>query len=68
MKTLIIIPTLNEQGNIGRLLEKLSMIVPYVDILVVDDQSKDRTHEEVQEQKRINPRIELLIRSDDHGF
>ena len=36
-KNLIIIPTYNEQGNIGSLIQKIHNIVPDSDIIVVDD-------------------------------
>jgi dolichol-phosphate mannosyltransferase len=41
--TSIIIPTLNEETNIGPLIKRLRMLYPGVKIIVADDGSKDRT-------------------------
>ena len=45
MKTLVIIPTLNESQNISKLLVKLSRLYKNIDILVVDDNSTDGTYD-----------------------
>jgi dolichol-phosphate mannosyltransferase len=42
-KTLIIIPTYNEQGNIVDLLKQIGEIVPGAHVVVVDDRSPDGT-------------------------
>ena len=47
-KTLIVIPTYNENENIVPLLAQIHENVPWVDILVVDDQSPDGTGEVVR--------------------
>jgi len=43
--TTIIIPTLNEAGNIGYLISKLTFKYPNIKVIVVDDGSTDRTKE-----------------------
>ena len=43
--TTIVIPTLNEEKNIGILIEKLKALYPKVKIIVTDDGSTDRTRE-----------------------
>jgi dolichol-phosphate mannosyltransferase len=48
-KTLIIIPTYNEKDNIAPLLDYIHESVPWVDMLVVDDQSPDGTGQVVKE-------------------
>jgi len=49
MKTLIIIPTYNERKNIGMLLPEIYKVNSEVDILVVDDNSPDKTYQLVEE-------------------
>ncbi len=44
----IIIPTLNEQGNIGRVIGRLDEMYPGVRIIVADDGSMDNTEKEVR--------------------
>lgn len=69
MKTLIIIPTYNECENITELLEKITDVVPGVDILVVDDQSPDNTSGVVIEfaQKTLS-NIILIVREGERGL
>ncbi len=43
MKILIIIPAFNEEKNLGKLLKKISSIIPLKNVLVVDDGSSDKT-------------------------
>ncbi len=45
----IILPTLNEEGNIGRMLDTLLKLYPSTPIIVSDDGSKDKTQEIVNE-------------------
>jgi len=51
-KTLIIIPTYNEMGNIDRILEAVFRELPGVQVLVVDDNSPDKTYDRVLELER----------------
>ncbi len=43
MKILIIIPAFNEDEHLGKLLKKISLVVPLKSVLVVDDGSSDKT-------------------------
>ena len=45
MKTLVVMPTFNEAKSLGSTIEGLLNTLPYVEILVVDDNSKDGTSE-----------------------
>ncbi len=45
MKTLVVMPTFNEAKSLGSTIEGLLNTLPYVEILVVDDDSKDGTSE-----------------------
>lgn len=51
MKTLIIIPTYNEKANIKDLINKIFTVKDDLNILIVDDNSPDRTYEVVEELK-----------------
>jgi glycosyltransferase involved in cell wall biosynthesis len=43
MKYLIVIPAFNEEKNLGKLLKRISSIIPLKNVLVVDDGSSDKT-------------------------
>ncbi len=66
----IIIPTLNESQNIGRLCETIASLYEGIEIIVADDGSTDGTSEIVQELNRSNPSIRLLDRKNEdiHGL
>jgi dolichol-phosphate mannosyltransferase len=69
----IIIPTLNEEENIGELCKKISEIIPKAQIIVVDDGSADNTGEIVKKLESTDSgysNIKLLDRSDEviHGL
>ncbi|KAA8785648.1 glycosyltransferase family 2 protein [Paenibacillus amylolyticus] len=53
-KTLIIIPAYNEEKNILKVLQEVKEDLVGADILVIDDCSKDRTREVVQNVKGVN--------------
>ena len=43
MRTLVVLPTYEEAGNIAEVLRRTRSAVPHADILVVDDSSPDGT-------------------------
>ena len=43
-KTLLFIPTLNEKGNLNRMLKILNNIHSKIDLLIIDDNSSDGTN------------------------
>ena len=45
MKIFVVTPTFNEKKNIKELIEKINLANDKIDILVVDDNSPDGTHE-----------------------
>lgn len=64
MRVVLIIPTYNERGNIGRLIEELQSVfesLPHdMHILVVDDNSPDGTIDVVREHQRRWPNVHAL--------
>lgn len=68
MKSLIIIPTYNESGNIPKLLGRLLNVSPDIDMLVVDDNSPDGTGKMVEGFSHQYPRIHLLSRTQKEGI
>ncbi len=66
----VIIPTLNEEPNIGKLIDRITTLFPGIHIIVADDGSKDRTQEIVKEFHEKNPNVILLDRSKEkiHGL
>jgi len=67
-KTLIILPTYNEVENISKMLTRLLEEVDHVDILVVDDNSPDGTHNVVRNFARHTERVQLLLRAKKEGL
>ena len=70
LKVSIILPTYDERDNIGPLIDG---IVQHVgddlhEIIVIDDDSPDRTWEEVQEKQAAIPRLTLTRRTDERGL
>lgn len=68
MPTLVIIPTFNERDNIGPFMEAVRIACPGADILVVDDNSPDKTAEIVQQRMEKDPKIHLLSRPGKQGL
>jgi dolichol-phosphate mannosyltransferase len=66
----VIIPTFNENENIGQLLETLTIQFSGIKAIVADDGSKDGTREKVREMHKENPNISLLDREEEeiHGL
>lgn len=71
----VVLPTFNEAGNIGRLIPEIvenirAAGVPAIEILVVDDDSPDRTWE-IAAQAPIEPgtaEIRVIRRMENHGL
>ncbi len=68
--TTVIVPTLNEEANIGPLLGILLNLYPGIHVTVVDDGSKDRTRDIVLECGTRHSNVVLLDRSREslHGL
>ncbi|MEM3827546.1 MAG: glycosyltransferase [Candidatus Micrarchaeaceae archaeon] len=59
----VIIPTLNEEGNIGRLIQILTRMYNNVRIIVSDDGSTDQTKKEVMKANATNRRVVFIDHS-----
>ena len=68
MKTLIIIPTYNEVGNLRPLLQEIFVQVPEGDVLIVDDNSPDGTGKLADEIRAENPLVNVIHRSGKLGL
>ena len=68
----LVIPTLNEAGNMTALLDRVQIALARVDLdyqlLIVDDDSQDGTADIVNEYSRRDPRIRLLVRKGARGL
>ncbi|MEW6680323.1 MAG: polyprenol monophosphomannose synthase [bacterium] len=68
MKTLVVVPTYNEKENIKPLLEAiLALKIEGLEILVVDDNSPDKTGEIVDELAKNLPQIKAIHRYSEKG-
>uniref|UniRef100_A0A7V4E2Z1 Polyprenol monophosphomannose synthase n=1 Tax=candidate division WOR-3 bacterium TaxID=2052148 RepID=A0A7V4E2Z1_UNCW3 len=67
-KTLIIFPTYNEAENIRDIIKAVLAISPDIDVLVIDDNSPDKTYEIVAEMAKENKRINLIKRERKLGL
>ena len=68
----LVVPTLNEMGNIDRVLSELTDVLSETqyeyEIMVVDDGSADGTVEQVRDWTKRDPRIRLLSRVGERGL
>ncbi len=68
-KSLIIIPTYNERENIGKLLEQIfNLNIENLDVLVVDDNSPDKTADVVRELQKRYSQLHLMEREGKMGL
>ena len=67
-KSLIIIPTYNERGNISRMLQELKEKSPGTHVLIIDDGSPDGTAQVVKDLQAATPGLHLLERKGKLGL
>lgn len=67
-KNIVVIPTYNERKNIAVLLEKIFSLLPDSYVMVVDDNSPDKTWEVVEILKNKYPNLSLLKRAGKEGL
>lgn len=68
MRTVVVLPTYNEQENIERLLTELRRVVPDADVLVVDDDSPDGTGATADRVATTLGRISVVHRTRKEGL
>jgi dolichol-phosphate mannosyltransferase len=68
MATLVITPTYNERENIGPFIDAVRSTCPEADILIVDDNSPDKTAEVVQSKMATDKKVHLLSRPGKQGL
>ncbi len=68
----LVIPTLNEAGNIPVLIDRVRASLDAIDrnyeLIVVDDNSADDTQEIVRQYSETDPRVRLLVRMNERGL
>ena len=67
-KTLIFTATYNEKENIKKLLDNLKNLKIDIDILVIDDNSPDKTWEILQELEKNSDNLKVIVRKDKSGL
>jgi len=67
-RKLVIIPTYNERQNIEELIEEILIVVPDINILVIDDNSPDGTADIVRDLADDDERIKLVKRRKKLGL
>ena len=67
IKTLIFTATYNEKDNIKILIEKINSLNLKIDILIIDDNSPDKTWEILKELEKKMQNLKIIIRNDKSG-
>jgi len=67
MRIVVTLPTYNEAENIGPLIEELLALGDEFEVLVIDDDSPDRTWEIVWKLSKTEPRVHLIRRIGERG-
>ena len=68
MKVFVIIPTYNERNNVRTLINTLFTLYPFINILVVDDNSPDGTQDAVRDLQRTFPNLHMNTRPGKLGL
>jgi len=67
MSVMVTLPTYNEADNIVPLIDELLSLRPDLSIVVIDDDSPDKTHELVRKKQKISDRVFLIHRTTERG-
>jgi len=68
VKTIIIVPTLNEELSIKPLINKLKIFLKKYTVLFVDDKSTDNTQDQIKKYKKRYNNIKFLLRKKNPGI
>ena len=71
MKVSVILPTYNESGNIVALVQEILKVMPTgiePEVIVVDDNSPDQTFKIAEDAFAADPRVRVLLRTEDRGL
>ena len=66
MTVTVVIPALNEEGNVGRLIQETFRVLPrdiLSEMIVIDDGSSDRTGDEIKSLISTHPRLRYIRHS-----
>ncbi len=67
-KVCVIIPVLNEEENIVKIFNNIKLIKKKLDILYIDDNSTDKTRNEIKKLKKKNKNIFFMFRNSKKGI
>lgn len=67
MKTMVVIPTYNERENIEKLIKEIFCFDRDIKVIVVDDNSPDKTFEVVEKIGKKDKRVKLILRKNKRG-
>lgn len=67
-KNIIVIPTYNEKGNVSILIKRIFDLLPNISVMIIDDNSPDKTWELVENLKNKYPNLSLLKRAGKEGL
>lgn len=67
-RTVVLLPTYNESGNLPRMLKAIHHSLPYADVLVIDDNSPDGTGALADEAAAADPRVKVAHRPGKQGL
>lgn len=68
MRSLVVVPTYNERDNISLFMDQFLSLPGEANLLVVDDNSPDKTYELVSQRSSLEPRVHLLHREKKEGL
>ncbi|MBT4349495.1 polyprenol monophosphomannose synthase [bacterium] len=68
MKNLILLPTYNERENVEIIIKEIFALLPNIHILVIDDNSPDKTAEVVKNLMKQYPNLDILERQEKQGL
>src|SRR6266850_938030 len=67
-KAVILIPTYNERENISQIIPQIFSVVPDISVIVLDDNSPDKTADAVRELMKSYPNLSVIVRPQKNGL